>query len=128
MRGSGLGDIAAVVTRYFGGTKLGKGGLVRAYGDAVRAALEELPLARMAATDLVEAVIPYPFFERTRLLISELDGVVIDEAFGIDVTVTVRLESERTEDYLHRLEDLTHGTAVAEIRTHHPDTILPIKT
>jgi putative IMPACT (imprinted ancient) family translation regulator len=82
----------------------------------------------MAATDLVEAVIPYPFFERTRLLISELDGVVIDEAFGIDVTVTVRLESERTEDYLHRLEDLTHGAAVAEIRTHHPDTILPIKT
>ncbi|MFN2122854.1 MAG: IMPACT family protein, partial [Candidatus Promineifilaceae bacterium] len=45
LQGSGLGDIAVVVTRYFGGTKLGTGGLVRAYGDAVKVILENLPLA-----------------------------------------------------------------------------------
>ena len=41
LRGAGVSDVAAVVTRWFGGTLLGAGGLVRAYGDAVRAALPE---------------------------------------------------------------------------------------
>ena len=45
LRGSGLGDAAVVITRYFGGTKLGTGGLVRAYSDAVRAVLAILPRA-----------------------------------------------------------------------------------
>ncbi len=43
LQGSGLGDIAVVITRYFGGTKLGTGGLVRAYSDSVRQVLNELP-------------------------------------------------------------------------------------
>ena len=43
---SGLGDTAVVVTRYFGGIKLGKGGMVKAYTAAVQAALEQLPRAR----------------------------------------------------------------------------------
>ena len=45
LRGSGLGDVAVVVTRYFGGTKLGTGGLVRAYSEAVRSVVEAVPRA-----------------------------------------------------------------------------------
>src|SRR3954447_8809272 len=45
LRGSGLGDLVIVVTRYFGGTLLGTGGLVRAYGDAAKAVLAILPRA-----------------------------------------------------------------------------------
>ena len=44
LQGSGLGDVTVVVTRYFGGTKLGTGGLVRACGDAVRRVIEILPI------------------------------------------------------------------------------------
>src|ERR671921_1142335 len=43
LKGSGLGDVALVITRYFGGTLLGTGGLVRAYGDAAKAVLAILP-------------------------------------------------------------------------------------
>jgi uncharacterized YigZ family protein len=126
LRGSGLGDIAVVVTRYFGGTKLGKGGLVRAYGDAVKNALAGLPLARKSATDLVEVVVPYPFFERLRLLVAELDGFVSGEEFSIDVTMTARFEADRTEDFLARLTELTHGEGVTAVLAHDPETILPI--
>lgn len=46
LRGAGVSDVVAVVTRWFGGTLLGAGGLVRAYGDAVRAALDEVGTLR----------------------------------------------------------------------------------
>src|SRR5690606_5481957 len=62
LQGSGLGDIAVVVTRYFGGTKLGTGGLVRAYGDAVKAVLEVLPHAQKVATHTVLVEVPYNLF------------------------------------------------------------------
>ena len=126
LRGSGLGDIVAVVSRYFGGTKLGKGGLVRAYSDAVRTGLEDLPLARKTATHLIEAVIPYTYFERVRMLTAELDGIITAESFGVDVTVATRIFSDRTEEYLARIKDLTHGSAATTILSHDSETILPL--
>ena len=64
LQGSGLGDIVVVVTRYFGGTKLGTGGLVRAYGDAVREVLAVLPRAIEVARDL--AGIPPDAYRRIK--------------------------------------------------------------
>lgn len=54
LRGRELSDVAAVVVRWFGGTLLGAGGLVRAYGDAVAAALDGAPLVRRAQDDLFD--------------------------------------------------------------------------
>lgn len=51
LRGHGVSDVVAVVTRWFGGTLLGSGGLARAYGDCVRAALEDLPFTRRTLVD-----------------------------------------------------------------------------
>ncbi|MCJ7700323.1 MAG: YigZ family protein, partial [Anaerolineales bacterium] len=59
LQGSGMGDAAVVVTRYFGGTKLGKGGLVRAYGDAVRQVLKIAPLAKKVPTQTLMFALPY---------------------------------------------------------------------
>jgi uncharacterized YigZ family protein len=127
LRGSGLGDVAVVVTRYFGGTKLGTGGLVRAYGDAVRAVLEALPRAEKVPTHTVVVVTPYSTFERVRLAVEAHQGQILDEAFAVDVTVTARLAVEHLPPFQDALQQMSNGTLQATIVETHEDTIMPIE-
>src|SRR5512136_477166 len=88
LRGSGLGDVAVVVTRYFGGTKLGTGGLVRAYSEAVRMVVQAVPQAEKVLTHTIMLAFPYTYLERIRLLVAAQAGAIIDETFAADVTLT----------------------------------------
>jgi uncharacterized YigZ family protein len=128
LQGSGIGDAAVVVTRYFGGTKLGKGGLVRAYGDAVRTILKKVPLAEKAKTHTVMIEIPYTFFERVRNLIKEYQGKIKDEDFGVEVTMTIQFVVDRYPAFNNALQELTHGLSTAEIISTNEDTILPLRS
>ncbi len=119
LRGSGLGDVAVVVTRYFGrakgGTRLGTGGLVRVYSEAVRLVVESVPRAEKVLTHTVILVIPYTYLERVRLLVVSQAGTVLDEAFAADVTLTARLAVEKLPAFQASLRDLTKGKVQAEI-------------
>jgi uncharacterized YigZ family protein len=115
LRGSGLGDVAVVVTRYFGGTKLGTGGLVRAYSDAVREVLAALPRAVKVASHTVVVKLPYPLFERLRLVIDARQGTILDESFAAEVTVTARFAVEEFPQFQNALRQLSGGTVEAEI-------------
>jgi uncharacterized YigZ family protein len=115
LRGSGLGDVAVVVTRYFGGTKLGTGGLVRAYGDAVREVLAILPRAMRVPTHTVVVVTPYSYFERLRLLVAAHRGRVLSEDFAAQVTVTAQLEVARFPAFRTALQEISSGTLEAKI-------------
>jgi uncharacterized YigZ family protein len=126
LRGSGLGDVAVVVTRYFGGTKLGTGGLVRAYGDAVREVLAALPRAERVATHTVMMTVPYSLFERVRVTIATHNGQILDEDFGADVTVTARFAVESFPAFQADLQELSRGQVEAEIAETQV-TIMPIK-
>ncbi len=126
LQGSGLGDAAVVVTRYFGGTKLGKGGLVRAYGDAVRAVLKLVPLAEKVPTHAVMIALPYTHFERLKRLIAAQSGKILDEGFGVDVTLTCQFAVEHFPAFEEALSEMTHGSVRAEIIETNPETILPI--
>ena len=90
LQGSGLGDVVVVVTRYFGGTKLGTGGLVRAYTQAAQAVLEVTPTARRAPVHHVRVELPYPLYEQARNLIVHLGGETVREDFAGDVTMEAR--------------------------------------
>jgi uncharacterized YigZ family protein len=127
LQGSGLGDVAVVVTRYFGGTKLGTGGLVRAYSDSVREVLAALPRAIKVPTHTVMAAVPYPLFERLRLLVAEHSGVILDETFAADVTVTARFAVARFPAFQDALRELSAGTVEAMIVETNPDTIMPLQ-
>ena len=126
LRGSGLGDVAVVVTRYFGGTKLGTGGLVRAYGDSVRAVLDALPRAEKVPTHTVLVVTEYSFFERVRLAVEAHRGEILDEEFAADVTVTARFPVERVPAFQEALQELSNGTIQAVIVATDPATIMPL--
>jgi uncharacterized YigZ family protein len=125
LQGSGLGDVTVVVTRYFGGTKLGTGGLVHAYGQAVKEVLKDLPRAEKVPTHTVMLVFPYPYFENVRRLVAENKGKILDEDFAADVTVTALFSVELFDGFQKELGELTRGMIKAEIIETRSDTIMP---
>ena len=126
LRGSGLGDVAVVVTRYFGGTKLGTGGLVRAYSDAVREVLAITPRAVKVPTHTVMIAAPYPLFERLRLAIAAHRGVILDQDFAADVTITAQCPVEQFPHFQNAVRDLSSGAIEAEIVESNEATIMPL--
>ncbi len=126
LQGSGLGDIVLVVTRYFGGTKLGTGGLVRAYGDSVRAVLEALVLAEKVETHTVMLAVPYSHLERTRLLVAEHHGRIDEEIFAADITLVVQFRVTHYPLFAAALDEMSHGSLAAEIIETDPQTIMSL--
>lgn len=106
---SGLGDVAAVVTRYFGGMKLGTGGLVRAYSGGVKLALASLPVRQQVATVNMEIVIGYAHVAPVQRLLPTFEAAVIGEIYAADVTLRLRLPSEQAEGLQQALVELTNG-------------------
>lgn len=115
LQGSGLGDVALVITRFFGGTKLGTGGLVRAYSDAVRAVLEKVERSARVMTDTVMAAFPYTYLERVRRLVSACGGEILDQEFAADVTLSARFRVGETKRYQDQIAEMTSGTIMPEV-------------
>ncbi len=111
---SGVGDIVAVITRYFGGTKLGKGGLVRAYSGGVKLALETLPLAERRAMMDVDVILPYAFVTPLQRMLPDYEAEALAEDYGADVSYRLRLPQERVAAFSEALIGLTNGAALIE--------------
>ncbi len=126
LQGSGLGDVVVVVTRYFGGTKLGTGGLVRAYGDAVRQVLEIVRRAEKVPTNLVSITVPYHLFEQTRLLVNSHKGLVRDENFAAEVEITAQFRVDGLPAFQDALRELSHGQITGSIIEVNEQTIMPL--
>lgn len=115
LQGSGLTNVAAVVVRYFGGVKLGTGGLVRAYGDAVSHVLDDVPRRRRVLRQLraVEAGAADAGRIEAELRARGVD--VVDTEWGATVTHVVAVEpGEKAAGELDGLlASLSHGVMVS---------------
>jgi uncharacterized YigZ family protein len=87
LRGAGIGDIVIVTARYFGGSKLGAGGLVRAYTESAQGALRLLKTELKLEKKTVGLELPYSQYNIVKRLISAHDGTVVDEVFDGQILV-----------------------------------------
>jgi uncharacterized YigZ family protein len=110
LRGSDVWNIVITVVRYFGGTKLGTGGLVRAYADAARQVLNVLPTRQRIARRRLHVRVAYELHEPIRRAIEEAEGTISEEQFGTDVTMTWEMPESAYAGLRERLQDLTRGT------------------
>ena len=110
-RAGGLGDVALVVTRYFGGTLLGTGGLVHAYGDAARAVLAVLPREEKVERRILTVTLPYAAYEPARRLVAAYAGNIVEETFAADVTLHVLLPLAQVELFTVVIGEATAGQA-----------------
>jgi uncharacterized YigZ family protein len=108
---SGVGEIVAVVTRYYGGVKLGKGGLGRAYSGGVVNALETLP--RSEKVDRVEVTVRtgHAHVPGARRVFERLEATLLDEVWGQDVTYRLGVPRAALEALKGELGELTRGQA-----------------
>jgi uncharacterized YigZ family protein len=106
-----VGDVVAVVTRYYGGTKLGTGGLVRAYGGGVQAALATLPVTERIDYVTLAVTIDYAKLTALQQLCPEHEAEILAQEFAAQVRVTLRVPDGNAARFRAAVLDASRGQA-----------------
>jgi len=113
LRGRGVSDVVAVVTRYFGGVLLGAGGLVRAYSDSVRAALDEAGVLERRLLQLADVVVDHADAGKLENDLRARDVSMLGVDYAERATLHVAVPAGEVESLAAVLAELTGGTATA---------------
>lgn len=115
LQGSGVGEITAVVVRYFGGIKLGTGGLVRAYGGTLSMALAELSLTERRLFSDLKVTVQYADMPVVEFLLGEFQAHWQNVDYGADVSGVLAVESRDVSDFCAQLLDRSQGRVIAKL-------------
>lgn len=105
----GLTDVCVVATRYFGGTLLGAGGLVRAYSHTSKIAVKAAGIITMAQCSILEAAIDYSFYDRMTLLLSDFSANILNTEYADKVKLTFSVKEDRQAALEAKLTDVSNG-------------------
>ncbi len=105
-----LYNVVCVVTRYFGGTLLGAGGLVRAYTKGAKIAIDAAGKSMKRVWSVLYVPCPYTFYERVKLEVAAFGGMIRDTQFGAEVELEILTPRDQAQPFLDRITDLTAGT------------------
>ena len=111
----GVGDVAVIVTRYFGGTLLGKGGLVRAYTGCVQQGLEHLPTTERVRKVRLAIELEYASVDGVRRMLPAHEAELVAEQYAATVGYQLVLPCSRLETFQTALLDLTNGQVLLEV-------------
>lgn len=104
-----LSSVCCVVTRYFGGTLLGAGGLVRAYTQAAGMALDAAGISVMRVWSRLDIACPYNMLERVRLELDAFGGIIDDTEYEADVMIHALLPENQSGAFISRVTDVSAG-------------------
>lgn len=108
-------NVCCTVTRYFGGVLLGTGGLVRAYTEAAKSALETAGISRMASWQTILLPCSYSQFERMKRLLEDHEAVTESIDYGAEIQIFALVREDRADSFHSALQELTAGSLQAEI-------------
>ena len=114
LKKEGLTDVCCVVTRYFGGIMLGAGGLVRAYTNGAKIAVDAARIKEMRMAQHMRLTLDYSLYGKIGAALSEFDVRVCSEDFAAEVTVTLYIAEEKSRDFSARLTDICCGNIAIE--------------
>ena len=114
IRKGGFTDAVIVVTRYFGGTLLGTGGLVRAYSAAAKAAVDDAGLASFSKFDEIIVETDYQMYQKLKNYLKHPDVIVDETEFSGTVMVKIAVFEESTESVCKDISEMSAGRAVIE--------------
>ena len=117
LKGQEIHDALLVVTRYFGGTLLGTGGLVRSYTNASKAALDVATILTAVEGYEVQAEIPYTLVGKIKYLTERAGILEVGAEYGAQVTMTWHVPKELLSAFQNQIQELSGGTVVLAIDT-----------
>ncbi len=121
-----LSNAVCVVTRYFGGTLLGAGGLVRAYTRGAKLAVDAAGKSVKRVWSVLYLPCPYSFYERLKLEIAAFEGVIRDTQFAAQVEMEVLIARDKTQAFMEKITDMT-AAAVEAIQTGQEYRAFPVE-
>ncbi|EKT53051.1 IMPACT family protein [Providencia sneebia] len=107
--GSQIGEITCVVVRYFGGIKLGTGGLVKAYGNGAQQALKLLPTEIKVPQKIFHLVCDYSLINNVEQLITQVNGMIVHSDYNEVVRLRISIPTTLEQDVNDKLRDISRG-------------------
>lgn len=104
-----LVDVCVVATRYFGGTMLGAGGLVRAYSHTSKIAVNAANIITMAQCSVLSVDIDYSFYDRMNVILNEFSANVMNTDFSDKITITFSVKADMQVSVEEKLVDVSNG-------------------